>query len=235
MKRFFSTLRWDIQLQFRNGFYYVSGFVAVLVILSLRQLNDVNWGFWLPPVILENLVINSFYFMAGLVLLEKGEGTLEAQIVTPLRTGEYLASKIISLGLLSLIETLLIVVFLAGIDFNWLWMVLGVLLLIAFYSLYGFFVVSRYDSINEFILPSVLWTLAFSLPLLSYFDIYRGWLMYLHPLQPMLKLMEASFTSLPTWQLIYGILGSLFWVGIMYFFSIRAFYRFVIRKEGSRK
>jgi fluoroquinolone transport system permease protein len=235
MKRLLSTLRWDIQLQFRNGFYYVSGVVAFLAIIFLRQLNNVNWGVWLPPLILENLVINSFFFMAGLVLLEKGEGTLEAQIVTPLRTGEYLASKTISLGFLSLLETLLIVVLVAGIRFNWLWMALGVLALIAFYGLYGFFVVSRYDSINEFILPSVLWTLAFSLPLLSYFEIYRGWLMYLHPLQPMLKLLEAAFNPLPAWQLGYGFLASTLWIGLVYYLSRRAFYRFVIRKEGARK
>ena len=235
MKRLLSTLRWDIQIQFRNGFYYVSGVVAFLAIIFLHQLDNANWGLWLPPLILENLVINSFFFMAGLVLLEKGEGTLEAQVVTPLRTGEYLASKTISLGLLALFETLLIVVLLTGIRFNWIWMALGVLALIAFYSLYGFVVVSRYDSINEFILPSVLWTLTFSLPLLSYFDIYRGWLMYLHPLQPMLKLLEAAFTPLPAWQLGYGCLASSFWIGLVYYLSRRAFYRFVIRKEGTRK
>ena len=90
MKRFLNTLRWDIQLQFRNGFYYVSAFVAVLIIILLRQVRgDVDWSLWWPPVLLENLVINSFFLMAGFVLLEKGEGTLEAQIVTPLRTHDH--------------------------------------------------------------------------------------------------------------------------------------------------
>ena len=88
---------------------------------SLKQIKaDVNWSLWWPPVILENLVVNSFYFMAGLVLLEKREGTLEAQIVTPLKTGEYLLSKAISLGLLSVLESFLIILVISGTGFNWI-------------------------------------------------------------------------------------------------------------------
>jgi fluoroquinolone transport system permease protein len=173
--------------------------------------------------------------MAGLVLLEKGEGTLEAQIVTPLRTHEYLLSKALSLGILSLLESLVIILVISGTAFNWLWMSLGVLLLIAFYALYGFVVVSRYDSINEFILPSVLWVLWFSLPLLYYFDLWRHWLFYLHPLQAPLTLMQAAFEPLPAWKILYGLTYSLVWIGIAYFFSQRSFYRFVIQKEGTKK
>ena len=236
MKRFLNTLRWDIQLQFRNGFYYVSAFVAVFTIILLKQIRgDVNWSLWWPPVILENLVVNSFYFVAAFVLLEKREGTLEAQIVTPLRIHEYLLSKVTSLGILSVLESFLIILVISGAGFNWLWMGLGILLLIGMYTLYGFIVVSRYDSINEFLGPSVLWTIWFSVPLLYYFNIWRHWLIYLHPLQAPLILMQNAFDPQPAWKIIYGILYSLVWVGLGYFFSQRAFYRFVIRKEGIRK
>lgn len=235
MKRFLNTLRWDIQLQFRNGFYYVSAFVAILTVVLLKQIpGDVNWSLWWPPVILENLVVNSFYFFAGLVLLEKREGTLEAQIVTPLRTHEYLFSKVLSLGLLSLLETIIIILAVSGPWFNWIWMVVGILLLITMYALYGFIIVSRYDSINEFILPSALWVIWFSIPLLYYFDIWKHWLIYIHPLQAPLIMMQAAFDPLPAWKMIYGILYSLAWIGLAYFFSQRAFYKFVIRKEGTR-
>ena len=83
--RLLRTIVIDVRLQFRNGFYYASAFVAVVLVLFLSQLRAVDLGPWWPAIILENLVINAFYFMAGLVLLEKGEGTLEALVVTPLR------------------------------------------------------------------------------------------------------------------------------------------------------
>lgn len=230
--RFFSTLRYDIQLQFRNGFYYASGFVALLMIIMLKQLHGVHWSGWWPPVILENLIINAFYFLSGMVLLEKGEGTLEAQIITPLRPWEYLLSKVVSLGLLSLLETLLIILVVSGTGFNWLLMIIGILQLITLYSLYGFIVVARYDSISAFILPSVVWTMGFSLPLLYYFDLWRSWIMFLHPLMAPLVLMEAAFGTVPAWQTLYGITYASLWIVIAYIFTHKAFYRFIVTKEG---
>jgi fluoroquinolone transport system permease protein len=183
---------------------------------------------------MENLVINSFYFMSGLVLLEKAEGTMEAQIITPLRDREYLLSKVIALGVLSLIESLVIIVIVSGVGFNWLLMVLGILLLMTIYVFYGFIVVARYDSINEFLLPSVIWTLGYSLPLLYYFGLWKNWLMFLHPIQAPLVLMQAAFEPLPVWQILYGVFYAAMWAGIAYFLSRRAFYRFVVRKEGTK-
>jgi fluoroquinolone transport system permease protein len=235
MSRLLSTIRWDFQLQFRNGFYYASAFVAAVMFVMLRQLPQVNWSQLWPPIILENLVVNAFYFLAGMVLLEKGEGTLEAQIVTPLRPWEYLVSKVVTLGLLSLFETLLLVILVSGLIFNWFFLILGIMLLIAMYGFYGFFVVARYDSITDFILPSVVWVMGFSLPLLYYFDLWRHALMFVHPLMAPLTLMQAAFEPLPGWQILYGILYSLLWVGIGYVVSRRAFYRFVINKEGAPK
>lgn len=235
MSRLLSTLRCDARLQFRNGFYYVSAFVAAVFVLGLRQLPQVDWARWWPPILLENLVINAFYFMAGLVLLEKGEGTLEAQIVTPLRSGEYLASKVLSLGLLSCLESFAIVVLVSGLGFNWPLLAASVLMLIALFALYGFFVVARYDSITEFILPSAAWTMGLSLPLLYYFDVWRSWVMFLHPLQAPLVLMQAAFEPVPGWQILYGVLYSLLWIGVVFHFTRRAFYRFVIAKEGVRR
>jgi fluoroquinolone transport system permease protein len=232
MKRLLSTIRWDLQLQFRNGFYYASAFVAILFILILKGIPNADIRPWWPALILENLVINSFYFMSGLVLLEKGEGTLEAQIVTPLRKWEYLLSKVITLGILAIVETWVMVVLVSGFRFNWFLLVLGILYLMAMYTLYGFFVVARYDSINEFLLPSALWTMGYSLPLLYYFGIWKSWFMLLHPMLAPLMLMQAAFEPVQTWQLVYGVLYASLWTTIAFYISLRAFDRFVIRKEG---
>ncbi|HCR71566.1 MAG TPA: ABC transporter permease [Anaerolineae bacterium] len=235
MNRLLSTARWDVSLQYRNGFYFVSAFVAVFFIILLRQFPSVDWSYWWPAIITGNLTINAFYFMAGIVLLEKGEGTLEAQVITPLRPWEILTSKVLTLGLLSLFETLLIIVLVQGVNFNWFLLVTSIVFYIAMLALYGFFVVARYDSISEFILPSVVWTLGFSLPLLYYFDIWRNPIMFLHPLQAILILIQSSFASVPTWQIVYGISYSILWTGIALYFSLRAFHKFVVVKEGVRK
>lgn len=235
MNRFANTLKWDIVRQFREGFYTVSAVVAVIMIVLLRQIDGVDWALWWPAILLENLIINAFYFMAGMVLLEKGEGTLEAQIVSPLRTWEYMAAKVASLLILSVLESMLIIGLVSGLRFNWFWLLLGIALVVALYVLYGFFVVARYDSISDFILPSALWTMGFSLPLLWYFDLWKHWIMYLHPLQAPLLLMRAAYNPVEPWQMLYGVGYAGLWVAVGYFVSKRAFHRFVVAKEGSRK
>jgi len=234
-RRFRSTLLWDIRLQYRNGFYFVSVFVAVVFIILLKQLTGVDWAQLWPVILLENLVVNSFYFMAGLVLLEKEEGTIEAQVVTPLRQSEYLASKVVSLAVLSFFESLVLVVAVTGPGFNWLLLAAGILVLTAFYGLYGFLVVSKYDSITDFLLPSAVWVMWFSLPLLYYFDIWRSWIMFLHPLQAPLVLMQAAFETVPAWQVLYGFAYGLAWVALAGYLARRAFHRFVVTKQGVRR
>lgn len=234
MNRLLSTMRWDIQLQFRNGFYYASLFVIIIGTGILLQFPNADLAFLLPAIIFGNLTINTFYFVSGLVLLEKREGTLEGLVVTPLRRGEYLIAKVITLLLLSVIESFIIILLLFGWRFNWLYFLFGLAFLGAMYTLVGFVAVSRYDSINEFLMPSFLITTLFSIPLLDYFGLVESWLIYLHPMQAPLSLMKAAFISVPTWEIIYGLLYGAVGSLLTYLWAQRAFYQFVILKEGVR-
>jgi fluoroquinolone transport system permease protein len=238
MNRLLATLKCDVRLQFRNGFYYAATFVAVFMAVALRQLMrwlpEANLGWLLPGLVLSNMLINTFYFIGGLVLLEKGEGTLEAQVVTPLRSREYLASKVITLAGLAFVENLIIVGVGYGLRFTLGPFALGVALITALFGLYGFLVVARYDSINEYLFPSFWYTLVLLLPLLDYFGVWRGWLFYLHPVQAPLLILHAAFQPIEVWQWVYGLLYGGLWLGVMVVLSERAFQHFVIAKAGVR-
>ncbi|MEJ2133289.1 MAG: ABC transporter permease, partial [Gammaproteobacteria bacterium] len=84
MTRLLSRMVWDARLQARNGFYYAAAFVVGLLVIMLSWLPEQIMAWVLPLVLFGNLVTNGFYFVGGLVLLEKAEGSLEAQSVTPL-------------------------------------------------------------------------------------------------------------------------------------------------------
>ena len=241
MSRLWSTLHTDIRLQWRHGFYHAVLVVTIIAILLGRQLPDKSLASLLPLVVVNNLIINSFYFVAGLVLLEKGEGTLEAQVVTPLRAGEYLASKVMTLSLLSLLETAVLVLLTFGHPPRPLALLAGVVLGAAFYTLAGFVVVARYDSINEYLLPSVLYAVLLSLPLLPSAGLGNdlvAHLAYLHPLQAVLTLLNAALEPAAVWQtasfwrpaysLLYGALS----IGLFFRLGLQTFHRFVVRKEG---
>ena len=234
MRRLAAAIACDARLQYRNGFYAAAAFVAVALVLLLRWVPQGYLGWLMPALVLTNMQVNTFYFLGGLVLLEKGEGSLEALVVTPLRRGEYLASKVLTLAFMSLVEALAIVALGYGTAFNPWALAVGVALTASLYCLYGFLVVARYDSINEYLFPSMLYTSVLSLPLLDYFGVWETPLVYLHPVQAPLVLLEAAFRPVDAWERVYGVLYGGLWVGLMGVLAVRAFGRFVVAREGVR-
>lgn len=216
MRRLGTAVAGDIRLQFRNGFYYAALVVMVVMVILLRQIPADLLTWLLPPFILGNLLINTFYFVSGQTLLEKDEGTLAAQVVTPLRPLEYLASKAITLTLLSLLENGLIVLLVFGAPPRIGLFVLAIISAALILTLAGFMVVVRYDSINQFLMPSVLYATALILPLLTYVGLPAHWLLYLHPLQASLVLMQAAFEPTVLLELLYALLYAAVW-GVLLF------------------
>jgi fluoroquinolone transport system permease protein len=232
--RLLSILAWDVRLQFRHGFYYAAAFVAALTILGLVRLPPVNvsLGWLVPPLVASNLTVGTFYFMAGLVLLERGEGTLEALVVTPLRPAEYLASKVVTLTLLSVVENVTIVAVFSGARLGGnsgvLLLALGIALASALFVLAGFAVVVRYESINEFLAPSVPFVGLASVPVFLWLLGVDHVLLFLHPLQTTMLLIRAAFEPVPAWQIGAAAAYSAFWVGLAGFWAREAFQRFVV-------
>ncbi len=234
MKRLAATAISDVRLQWRSGFYYAAGFVAGFWILVLSRFEPGDLAWFMPLFVLSNLMLNTFYFSAGLVLLEKGEGTLTAQVVTPLRDWEYLASKVVTLTLLTLAENFLIVLLGFGTRFDALGLACGIVSCSVLLTLNGFLFVSRYDSINEFLFPSALYSMVMVPPFLFYLGILESPLLYLHPLQAPLVLTQAAFQPVAAWQWLYGLLYSALWAVLLLVWSRRVFARFIVTAEGVR-
>lgn len=232
MFRLTAAMRCDVRLQFRHGFYYAAAFVALVLIIILRQLPAETLPVFLPVFVMGNMTMNTFYFVAGLVLLEKDDGVLEGLVVTPLRRGEYVWSKLLTLAALTVLENMLIVTAVVSLTYNIALLMVGVLLLAFFYTLYGFILVARYDSINSFIFPSIFWTMLLSLPLLQYFGLVSTPLIYLHPAMAPLTLLRGAFQPIALWQVGYGILYSVVWIALLFQLAKGAFYRFIIMKQG---
>lgn len=233
ISRLYSTFTHDIRLQYRNGFYYATLFV--LGILALGALNmpalDLRW--LLPVILFNSLLVNTFYFVAGLVLLEKAEGSLEALVITPLRRGEYLTSKVLTLTGLALLEGLVMTALFTGLGFAPLPLVAGLLFSSCLLILAGFISVARYTSINEYLLPSVFFAGLCGLPLFAYLAGWQHPLLYLHPMQASLLLLQGAFHPLTIPEWLYAIIYSLAWLALLYFVCLRAFDRHIIARYGA--
>jgi fluoroquinolone transport system permease protein len=97
----------------------------------------------------------------------------------------------------------------------------GIALAAALFCLAGAGLVVRYDSINEFLLPSVLYAVVLTLPILGIFGFLPAAWYLPHPIQGPLSLMQIDRT--PTAGLLaYAIGYPMLWIIAVYFWSRRA-------------
>ena len=75
---------------------------------------------WVPAILAVNLQITTFFFVAGLMLLERDEGTLTALAVSPFSPAAYLATRTITLTALAAVETIAVVWIAFGAGGSWL-------------------------------------------------------------------------------------------------------------------
>ncbi len=230
MSRLAVAIHGDGRLQLRQGFYYAAAFMLAVLVAVGRELPPEILAWLLPVLILSNVQVNTFYFLAGLVLLEKAEGTLEAQVVTPLWPWEYLASKVATLTALSVVENLVLALATLGPGGVTPGLVLGIVLSSVLFCLAGFLAVARYDSINEFLMPSFLYTVALTLPLLPYFGLVESPLFDLHPIQAPLLLLRRAFDGAGLSAA--AAAACALWTAAFAALCLRAFRRFVVRREG---
>jgi fluoroquinolone transport system permease protein len=229
LRRLRSALLWDVRLQIRNGFYTATAVVLAVWVVIALWLPPVDLRWLLPALISGNLVLNTFYFMAALVLLENDEGSLQARTVTPLRRGEYLAAKLISLSALALAENLLIVLLLHGTSFSLPVMSVAIIIAAVHYTLIGFIAVARYDSLNTFLMPSILYSSAAQLPLIAWLVQWRHPLLYLHPLHAPIVISDIALSGGAPTTVGFGVVISILWLAVLLAGARLAFARLHMR------
>lgn len=229
MNRLLATTRLDLQLQWRYGFYYAAAVVTLVWLAVLSPLSADLRRYAVPFVIFVDLAMVGFYFIAGMILFEKGERTLQALVVTPLRVSEYLTGKLITLTLMALIVALVVALVTTGAVFNAGWLLLGTALLSVIGLLVGFISVLPYTTISSYILPSQLFLIPLGLPLLAYFDLWGNPLLYLLPTYGSLLLLQGAYTGIAGWQVAYAVVYQAVWIGLLVGWARHRFNRYMVR------
>lgn len=238
MTGFADILRFDIIVQARNGFYWASLFVvlaicALLAALPMAVIN--NPGLWVPAMAAFNLQITTFFFVAGLLLLEKDEGTLTALGASPLSARKYLLARTTTLTALAAAETLIIIWF--GFGFATSWALFGGIGALGItYTCFGVAMAARYESVNSLLLPASVIVTVLLLPLLGHFGLAPRILLVWHPMQPAITLIRAAYSPTAIGELLYGAAGSAAWACLAFEVAQRAVTRLMrdTRASGGR-
>lgn len=225
MKRLCATLLLDMKLQARSQLYTIGIAMAVLMGLLVRFLiPTTHIGRGLAGFYLLGLGSTTFMFGSSMLLLEKGEHTLEAMRVTMMTSTDYILSKAITLTGFAIIESAIVyIIAVRGMWGNLLFLGLGTATLGVFYTVVGLGLAAAHDAITRFLLPTgVLLAMILQLPVFSLFDVGPAWLWYIIPTQAPLLILQGSFELLATWQWIYaGIMSVVMCAGSWWFCTQR--------------
>ena len=234
MNRLLAALRLDFLMQRRYGFLYAGTFSTLVWIALLKALPHNVLAVAVPIVVFFDLAIIGFYFIAGMVLFEKGERTLFALVVTPLRFWEYFASKLIGFTLLAAIASIVLIVVTYGVALNISLGILGIILMSLISLIIGFIAVSPFKSLSSYLIPSQVYALLLYLPIIYYFGWWESPLFYLLPTQGALLLLQGAFQSIQLWQVLYALLSGIIWVGLLTLIANRVFNRYIVARQGEK-
>lgn len=223
MKRLFSAIKYDILFQFRQGFYLAYGFVTITYLVLLKSIPSEIATAIFPFILFTDISVLGFFFIGGVLLLEKDQNSLEALFVTPLTVVEYLLSKIVSLSIIASIATVILFITISG-DLLFLPSLLLLVWANMFlYTLLGIGLVSNVKCINDYFVMGVPVGVILFLPLLNYFGVIKFIPFYFLPTEPTLEMLNGEFSLL-------AIIIVAFWMIISWFIGYSLFVKNIVRK-----
>jgi len=234
-----NMLRWEFVLLSRYKIIHISILSVVLYFLTTQAVQSLKDQTQVHSVLLFfDPALIGIMFVGALVLFEKSENVLQALVITPMNTDDYLLSKIISLTTLSVISAAIfmgLMIIFNNTSFNVFYLTLGIIITSIMLILLGFILVSRVNNINGYLLGMGLGFIVLTFPpLLQLFGIYDSPVFYIWPTQASFILFDGVFNaaSLETWEIAYGIGYQVFWIVLFYFFAKKAFYKHIVLKGG---
>jgi len=232
MTRIFNNIKFDIASQIRNGIYFVYLIISIIYAILIRMAPLPKREIISIIVLFSDPSMLGFFFIGGIVLLEKLNKTLENIFVTPLRVSEYIISKIVSLSLVSIASSIFIEVFSHGLSFKFMYLFLGILLSSILFTLLGLILAVKVNTLNEYIWISPFYVIILFIPLLEYFGIYKTPLFYLIPGKAALIIIEAAFRHVELWQLVYAFIVLSLSIILAYIWAYKSFYKHIILRIG---
>ncbi|WP_430742947.1 hypothetical protein [Bacillus atrophaeus] len=231
--RLLSALKFDMLSLYRYRIVHTYLIIAIVYIFFLNMVPESISVTAKILVIFTDPVVLGFYFIGGIILLEKSQHTFDSLFVTPFRIEEYIITKVCSFTLLTVVVCLIIIFFTTGFKINIWPVLLGVILSAVFFTLFGFSLAVRTKTLNGYFIISALYSAIFFLPLLDYLNVFHTWLFYFIPSYSTLILIEGGFITLSKWKMLYAVVMLIIWISIAYIFANRSFYKSIILNIGS--
>lgn len=217
----------DIRFQWKYGFYYIYIILVVLYSMLLSLLpND------LKPIVCDIMVYSDpaamgMFFMGAIVLLEKSQRVLSAIAVSPVTTSQYITGKICSIGFISLLVGLVLL-----LQVKWthpLMTSFGILTSSICFTLCGIIVGTRIHSLTGYIVGTIPFELVGFVPPIVYklgFESENPWMMF-HPGCAQMQLISGNSMNAG-----YAVISCIIWIMILFLIAKRNVTRMLMSVGG---
>ena len=229
--RLLHAIRADIRFQMRQGFYLVYVLITIIYLILLSFLPKDVLAIALPLVVFSDPSVLGLFFIGGIIMLEKVQGVLSVLVVSPLRTIEYVLSKIVSLALVSVLAAFAITGFSHYGSVNWLLLFLSTILTSGIFTLCGIIINAGCQTVNQYMIKTIPYMLVFVLPCFSLIGFPYSWVFTIIPSVAALRLMLGAYTGIPFYEAFALII---YLIGMNYLFlrwTIRVFENEIIYQD----
>lgn len=193
MKRIKNALIADLKFERKQGFFIIYLIISFLYLLVLTQIPENVRHIAVPLVIFSDPSVLGLFFIGGMLLLEKEQGILQSIVVTPLKSIEYVISKVASLSIIAVLAGLLISRLTYSGSVNYIYLLMGILLTSFFFTQIGILIACRSRTINEFFLRMVPWMLALMAPAFLLIPFWDAAVLNLFPIVACLRLVYGAY------------------------------------------
>lgn len=200
--RFLHALWADIRFQMKQGFYLVYVMLTIMYLIILSFLPKDVLSITLPLVVFSDPSVLGLFFIGGIIMLEKVQGVLSVLVVSPLRTIEYLLSKVFSLALVSVMAAFAITGFSNYNSVNWLLLFLSTILTSGIFTLCGIIINAGCQTVNQYMIKTIPYMLLFVLPCFSLIGFPYSWVFTIVPSVAALRLMLGAYTGIHFFEAI---------------------------------
>ena len=195
----------DIRQQYKYGFYALYTLFTLVYIAVLRIL-PMQWKeLCTTTLIFSDPVLIGLMFMGAIILFEKSEKVMQALAVSPISIHAYILSKVISIGLISLLSGVLI-------EHSYIHLAVGIMLGSALFTLVGISLSAFISTMNNFMLIMVPTLIISVAPISVYTMGYKSGVMLLHPSISLIELMSGNIS-------VISLMAISIWCIAMYIFS----------------
>lgn len=184
----------DLRLQWRQGLWHAYAFVCMAYVLVLQLFEPSLRSTLAVLVVFSDPSVLGFFFIGGVMLLERSEGSLHAAFASPLRVREWVAAKLVSLTVLGVVAGFAVALPTCAGGVRPLYLLTAIVPTSTCFVLVGIVAGTRFTTVNRYLLGGGLLSAPLLLPMLAPLGLVDTPVFDLLPAGASLELLEVGLS-----------------------------------------